>query len=58
MITTEIIWTGPERFVPGFGMAVHGSSIMVDLTKAKSFVNQKLAKWPESKSKIKPKEVK
>lgn len=57
-VRTEIIWDGPERFIPDVGMAVPSKSLMVETDKAKSFVGQGLAKFPESKVKPKQKEVK
>ena len=47
MIKTEVVWCGPERFIPNVGMANLGVSLMLTLEDAKSFVKQGLAKYPK-----------
>lgn len=55
MTKTGIIWLGPQRFIPDVGLVSADSDrlILVEADKAKSFVRQGLAKFPDRKPKTK-----
>ena len=43
MTLKKIIWTGPDRMLPGIGIAVPGSEFHLEKGVANSFIKQGLA---------------
>ena len=44
-----VIWIGPERMIPGYGVGTKGEEKVLPNDMANSYVEQELAKWPTDK---------